>query len=60
MRGTSEHCDHLADEQAVFHFWQQILLAYLDGKKRDENIEERVQSKEDACNWKSKRRREIR
>lgn len=34
---TFEHCDHLSDEQAVFHFWQQILLAYLDGKKRDEN-----------------------
>lgn len=34
---TFEHCDHLADEQAVFHFWQQILLAYLDGRKRDEN-----------------------
>lgn len=35
---TFEHCDHLADEWAVFRFWQQILLAYLDGKKRDENI----------------------
>lgn len=36
--GTFEHYDHLADEQAVFHFWQQLLLAYLDGKKGDENI----------------------
>lgn len=33
MSGTFEHCDHLADEQAVFHFWQQILLAYLDRMK---------------------------
>jgi 3-methyladenine DNA glycosylase AlkD len=33
-----ECCDHLADEQAVFHFWQQILLAYHDERKRDENI----------------------
>lgn len=29
-------------------------------RKKDENIEERVQGKEDACNWNSKRRRERR